>query len=621
MTRVELASLVEALPIYASTLSEPEIISMREVVSISKYGLPQAIASVMTWSQQKPVSYDCCPLQTALLIVANALEDRDNGEWTVLQTSWQEDFHGLVYQLIELLPYLLQPIKEQFSLTIPPFLHPDSLVRLLSSSSLVIKILSRLIPSSPLPDRCIRLLARNIMNLFIVIDAIDTTYSQNGTINQITRNLRPSCADILLVVCGTSEASETGQLVLKTLLHTAVYPENDDPTLRLEQGFYLLDLLLPLAISEDRSKEWFWTKKVIPNILPELQRFHQGLTRDNRVQLVKRLADLDRNEVGLGVWFVDEELELLLKTLNSWQDSHPPSGTRNILQTRITNSIGFLARLLEETSIGGLTNSILESDILLKLSRVFGILSHSQYVLHISSDLALTCTPFGSLLHKQARVDLAITLLRSQQHQPTCFSSASELILLVEASSKEDTQRILTELGPLFHRLTDGDLASEWEHNKALPRAFVSIMLWLLKQPLPEVLSVRGITKTSFMSLIPYLSSALPDEISFLSDVQTRFSFTQELHGQPMLSTEHEPLRLSFDNLTSLLTLRPKSPPTPKLNGESIFKMATTSPITALVGSSRISTLTKMYQKDEFRQLSSRQNTSRRPSVHVDVGI
>ncbi|KAF8528781.1 hypothetical protein BU17DRAFT_79936 [Hysterangium stoloniferum] len=621
MIRPELARLVDALPVSTSTISEIEQMEIRELAMISENGLSQAIRSIMTW-MDRPV--DCSGgriLQSALLIVDKALDDRDAGEWNVMQASWEHELHGLVFHLVDTLEQLVEPIRMQFLLIPPPSLQDVVLTQLLSSANSNMRILSRLLPGHPLPSRLIRSLVHHIVVLFIATDAVDTTHQSNAS-RHAARVARPTCAETLSILSNANDPEadgSTGELVLRTLLYTARHPEDDDPVSRLEQTFWLLDLLLPLSLSDnsaDRTQETFWTRKVIPNLLPDLQQFFRALIPEYKGQLMERLAALDRGEVGLGQWFLDEELRHLLQTIERVNTFQPAADWRAILQIQLIHSLQFLTRCLEAYSTSNIPEWFRDKATFQALSRVLGAMVDTSLLLPDCIEFACAVAPHAIFLATPGQLNLVILLFRGAVTQPLALPRAASVLEASGQSLDSEAQKIADECSPILEQLVSNDFPSRGQSHATVFQAASVCLRWLASHS--ERLTLNGISEEAFKTVILRIASLIPEEASLMTLTQSRFDFSEEILMPSAISESYKPLTISFGRLTELLTSRPKTPPTPKLSGESIFKMATTSPIAALVGHSRMSTLTKTYQQNEFRELSARQNTSRRPSVHVD---
>jgi hypothetical protein len=85
-----------------------------------------------------------------------------------------------------------------------------------------------------------------------------------------------------------------------------------------------------------------------------------------------------------------------------------------------------------------------------------------------------------------------------------------------------------------------------------------------------------------------------------------------------------ERIALSIQDVQGLLHPPTPTPSTPKRTTPEVLGLVPISSPTALLRSPAATGLTKTYLNNDFRQLrqlpSARQNTSRLPSMHVDVG-
>ncbi|KAF8592662.1 hypothetical protein K439DRAFT_1504349 [Ramaria rubella] len=627
MLRPELANLVAALPYPSPSIPEAEREEMEEIAMIAEGGLSQVIKTLSTWSDRPVDTTGSRALRAALLNLEKTLDDRYTGEWNVMQTAWREGLHGLVFRLVEIFGQLVASLHSQFLLSPPPPIVPSSLAELFSSSIAAMRILARLLPGNPLPNRSIRALVQHTTTLFIATDAVDSRYPQGCAVRRTAQIARPTCADTLSILSSVTESTEssslTGELVLRTLFQIAMHPEGDDPAARLEQVFWLIDLVLPLPISDpngSRMEERFWTKKVIPNLLPELKRFSASLANEHRAQFVERLALLDRGEVGLGQWLVDEEVKHLLQVIESMKTSQVDLYKRTVLEAQVSNSAQFLLRMMETHFTGSIPGFLEEQQVLQNLARIFAALSDYRTIIPSVVDLACCLAPRAPLLDFPAKLEIALTLIRNNVCQPFAFIHAGTILPLLGQVSEKGASRVATVLGPTLHQFMTDESRLYWvDDERPLCQAILSCLNWLAGQSEPNNYSLLAISEKSFSTLLSRVitATAVGDTIQ---DIRARFVFSDEAVSTTAPDV-YEPFTISYDRLHELLTARPKTPPTPRLNGESIFKMATMSPVAALVGSSRTSTLTKTYQNNDFRQLSVRQNTSRRPSMHVDVGI
>ncbi|GJJ07278.1 hypothetical protein Clacol_001478 [Clathrus columnatus] len=572
-------------------LSSARRSEMSRIVFITEHGLEEAIRTVFDFSAGNSINI----LHAALLVIEKAFEDPDNGVWNLIHTSWEQDFYGLGYQLIDLLGHFIALMRGQFLLEPPPPLHATILTQLVHSSHSILRILTHLFPTQIQPSRLVHTLVDNILNLFILTDAIDSIYPFGNPVRHAARLTRPTCAETLSTLCTVKpeicSGSSIGVLVFRTLVQNALRPENDDPVIRVEQVFWLLDLVLPLSISDtvsNNSQEQYWIKEVIPNILPELNRFFRALTTDNQLQLAGRLIDLDREEIGLGQWFIDQELNFFGRILEQPETSWASETNAVITLQIIKKSLRFLTGFLKLFPIGKYPGIYQETETLLKLYQAMdNPKMTAPLLLPYTVDLALALIPDMNLLAVDATATL-VTLERSDMKQDTLIRSLG---------------RSLTGLATSRHELP------------GFGKDVTLIFEWLQKlgssDPVPVYFSEQIFDRLSAYIEWSEMDHRQPD------DFRINFIFNNETDSEPDVSSSKIP-PLSFQDVKKSLGNQPLTPSTPRLNGESIFKMTTTSPITTLFNSVKTTLLTKTYQQNEFRQLSARQNTSRRPSVHVD---
>lgn len=609
MASPDLGRLVDALPDPdQSSLAYTRRAEMSRIVSIAENGLDEAISTVIRFSSDDSVNV----LHVALLVIERALEDRENGVWNVLQASWEQGSHGLEFHVLDMMDHFVALIRSQFLLLPPPPLHSTVLTQLVNSSHAILRIINRLLPGQILPLRLVRSLVLNTLNLFIVTDTIDTTYPFGNQLRHAARITRPACAETLSMLCKSDFEVRTGpsmgEIVLRTLLQSAICPANDDPVIRVEQVFWLLDLVLPLSISDSMSnnREQYWIKELIPNVLPELRRFFRALSTEYQVQLAERLINLDRDEIGLGQWFIDQELDHVLHILQQFKTND--SFKNNVIFIlQISKSLRFITGFLEVYPLGKHPNIYLGEKTLPDL---FEVLNNTETLtglpLSHTAELALEILSDIGILTMDNRMDLARVLLTQAKYEPKLFSEG--LIALSTLDRIDDSKRdvLLRRLGQSLSQLiTSGYKFPEGDIKRCFD--------WLRQYGTPERPIQVHFSESTFDHLATYIEEAKP-----VDELRSSFIYSNESNLMPD-HIHSEVSKFSLQDLKTSFGHRPITPPTPHLNGESIFKMATTSPMTTLYNSAKSAFLAKTYQQNEFRQLSARQNTSRRPSVHVDV--
>ena len=169
-----------------------------------------------------------------------------------------------------------------------------------------------------------------------------------------------------------------------------------------------------------------------------------------------------------------------------------------------------------------------------------------------------------------------------------------------------------------------------------------------------SVLVIRGLTETGLGELVNWLEEKLPKEKGRIEELKLRwivdsgdekprevleiipttFNFKASLddwverisrpslHHRQQSQQQSQQQQHHASSSYSSSVLQPPSTP-PSQNAELLGMMITVSPPNALLRSPEVKGLTKTYSNNDFRQLrqqsSTRQNTSRMPSRHVDV--
>jgi len=160
--------------------------------------------------------------------------------------------------------------------------------------------------------------------------------------------------------------------------------------------------------------------------------------------------------------------------------------------------------------------------------------------------------------------------------------------------------------------------------------AIFSFMEWLTTQPPEQRLTVLpGIKVETLTTLYDILSTALPkDQLHTLDKLRTTLSADEDELFVPVSMKIPDALQLSLQELQTILA--PSFSPqvalsTPTRNNVPDVLGLVISPPAALLRSPAATGLTKTYSNNDFRELRqavvARQNTSRLPSMHVDVGI
>ena len=649
-----------------SVINDTERDTLRALALLVDDGVSAALEELVR-TPTRPVSAEALrTLRVATVLLAHELETGDpgTGEWAALNALWEQNSHGLSLHLLTALDALAADAHARFSLIPPPSLSSHApLGCLLAGANELLRVLSHLIPSHPLPTRAVNGLVDATADLFACADGVDTLNSaENARIAQV---LRGSCIDIVRAL--------DPELVLRALLRrgtdlAGASVAAQDPVRQAHYALSLVDLVLP---QESDTPQRDNVRHALPRILPELAAFFRALDVDGRAHLVRRLAELDGGVLGIAEWLVLGELRALCAALRVLAVETPPD-----LWTVKAHQVVVALRLLHDLMHGmapearrivAFVGSEAEPAglLVMALNLLLANRAASQEQVELAQVLVQSCRGDGIFgangPDRSLCFALGLIFLRAVQHVSltlTPISYALEALRQVPVRIIEP-DRLSTEMGEALLVLASSTSPSSSSSpppdslGTEAP-AILSLLEWLVEQShagLPQLATLRGISTDTFAQLCDALARALPPERrTALEHVRLHLHTAHEedaalrsLHTLPLPMADvrialGELLRPGSDaaNAASAaaglagsgegeggrqLPNRAVTPP----HARGVLSMVTVSPPTALLRSPAVTGLTKTYTANDFRSLrqtpSARQNTSRLPSTHVDVGI
>jgi hypothetical protein len=658
-----------------SVINDVERAALRALAFLADDGLPTALEELVH-TPMRPVSADALrTLRVATVLLAHELETGDpgEGEWAALNALWAQQTHGLPHHLLAALDTLAADAQARFSL-IPPLPHamPSShapFASLLAGADELLQVLARLVSSHPLPTRAVNGLIFAAADLFACADAADTLNSVDST--RVAQGLRGTCIDTVRAL--------DPELVLRALLRrgadiASASAASQDPVRRAHHALSLVDLVLPLepdAANGDR------VRRALSRVLPELAAFFRALDVDGRAHLVRRLAELDGGVLGIAEWLVLDELRALCAALRVLATD----GILPDLWTVKAHQVVVALRLLHDLMRGTTPEAVrivafvgVEPEPAGLLAAAMNLLlanrAASEEQVALAQVLVQCSGSVGNAgLDRSLCFALALVFLRAAQHvSPTLtpIAYALDALRLVPIRIIEPN-RLSTELGDtllvLASSSSSSSSSSSADSKKAAEApAILSLLEWLVEQShagLPQLATLRGISTDTFANLCDALAHALPASRRLehvrmhlqtapeedapprtlhtlplpTADVRIAVAELLRLHSVPTPPpTASTTATITAATATSAATTQGPSTPsgaarphraTTPPHARGVLSMVTVSPPTALLRSPAVTGLTKTYTANDFRALrqtpSSRQNTSRLPSTHVDV--
>ena len=654
-----------------SVINDTERASLRALALLVDDGLSAALEELVR-TPTRPVSADALrTLRVATVLLAHELDTGDpgTGEWAALNALWSQHSHGLPLHLFTALDALAADAYARFSLIPPPPLSSQApLGCLLAGTNELLQVLLRLIPSHPLPTRAVNGLVNAAADLFACADAADTLNSAESS--RIAQVLRGSCIDIVRAL--------DPELVLRALLRRGTDLAGaslaaQDPVRQAHYALSLVDLVLP---QEPDTPNGDKVRHALPRILPELAAFFRALDVDGRAHLVQRLAELDGGVLGIAEWLVLGELRALCAALRVLGAETPPPDLWTVKAHQVVIALRLLHDLMrgmapEARRIVAFVGSEAEPAglLVMALNLLLANRAVSQEQVELAQVLVQSCNGGDGVFgangpDRNLWFALGLIFLRAVQHVSltlTPISYALEALRQVPIRIIEP-DRLSTEMGDALLILASSISTSSSSSSSSPPPdnlgteapAILSLLEWLVEQShagLPQLATLRGISTDTFAQLCDALARALPStRRTALEHVRLHLHTAHEedaglhsLHTLPLPMADvrialGELLRPGSDaaNATSTaagiagtgegdggrqLPNRAITPP----HARGVLSMVTVSPPTALLRSPAVTGLTKTYTANDFRALrqtpSARQNTSRLPSTHVDVGI
>ena len=603
--------------------------SLYRAADIADRGLPGAVDCLLQPIEQPPTFSSLRALRVALGVVAEELTERD--EYEVLQEFWQEGSCSLQTCLVDILANLSDEIGGHFSVDPPPPTTPAVLAQLFRASGDAISIILRISPAYPLPSRTLRSYTLAAANLFVCAYIVDDLFSQTSPVCISAQEVRQAC---ISSICAFAEfpgelqgGKSNAQVILHTLLVHGIRSGSQEPVHHLLQVFCLIDFLLPTPETQSLVP---WCQTVLPSVLRELWTFFRALDTENKAHLVRRLVALDRGAVGLGEWILQEELKELSHCLEQLQEFSPTPHRRLVGQYQASLSLRLLCDLTLGPSseatwcVTGLTSSA-------ELAKSFATCLELCLSLNISSKhltkIVRVLAAESASPQDVVRLPLAMSLLRTSQQSGESASETTSSLYLTQSlllscpSYLVLANQVSAEISNLVRWLGSSSYLCEGD----LPSALVDLLDWFTNVDDPALM---GFTGPSFGELCDQVRPSLdPEKQETLVRVMDSLHYTEDIAivATPILLPDG--IELSVQDIEDLLRQRappPSTPPRKALTQDVLSSLVAISPPTALIRSPNVTGLTKTYLNNDFRQLrqtpSTRQNTSRLPSMHVDVG-
>ncbi|KAJ6560426.1 hypothetical protein B0H19DRAFT_116148 [Mycena capillaripes] len=601
-----------------SFVAEHERLLMQKVALVARDGLPAAIEE-LTFSSSHPLSLRRLrTIRASLAIIQRELEDADLGEWHILEALWDENAHGFVERLVDIFLGVADDLNAHFVITPPPPMNQPLVGQLFRTSDDLLSLIAHLTPALALTSRALRNLTSGLADVFACTDAARALYSHSGT---AAEDLRQTCLEVVRKFSQPQVYAEPRKLgaevVLRALLEHSVLARGRDPTSHFLQVLALIDHILPHTATDDDP----WVTSVLPNVLPEFGAFFRLLDPRNKAHVINRVVKLDDGVIGIGEWLLMEEMKNLSQTLETLR--HPMTSRELELtrQHQVFLALQFLCDLVDaQSSISEWCMTTISSvpEVSQTLATCLTTLLDMHLVSPILNDLTRTLASRAGAFDPDLKFALVLSSLRAFQHEPLVLLN----VLKELPGDYADRHREML-------RLEIGQTSSVIAHTELPARTaqtVLSILVWLVDHANTNMNTLYGISPSSLSQLYAKLEESLPpSSITVLENLKESIHVDDDDAMIPASVELPSRLELSLQDIESLLHPMVSPPSTPKGTSNTPDILGVVTSPARLLRSPAATGLTKTYANNDFRLLrqapSARLNTSRLPSMHVDVGI
>ena len=630
----DIVQCVLALDQPLSVITEEERLTLRKLADIADGGLGCALEELAGLpSADLGNIQNLRILRCSLAVIDSVIRNSDDGEWKVLESSWGGRTQGIVIHLGEVYSALVEHIRQRFRLA-PPTSKPHGLTdQTFRSANETLVLFTRLASTYLPPTRILREYTAKTVDLFACTDAADTTFSRTGPVAAVARETRDICIYSLKVLANLDVSigsRHISEIIFQVVLVHGLQDGEIDPIYQLHQTFTLVDHLIPFPDPEILGHDEYtglWVQRVIPSVLTELRAFFTVLDVESKGHLIKRLVNADDGVVGVGEWLV---LESMKDFHNLIQNADEYLNGVDILLHQVVLHLRLLEDLvLPSSSVSSWVLDFIESssEMLGLLSSCLGWLLQRRYTASHAIDVAYRIASGRPELNDATLIIIiSSTLLRTAQEIDLSVTDLVSNLHPIPDLLKKLPEERLAEMRPEVGAMA-GALVPTLMVDLQLATAVV-LILEITTERAQDPVELPGLTGSHLSDLLENINPEVPAEKSelLLSKIAPSFQRPAEFDNFTQLPSA---LSHSFSEIHDIVHQvvdaqpPPGTPPLRPQAQDAVIGMANISPSTIL-RSPLVTGLTKTYVKNDFRQLRQgnqiRQNTSRLPSMHVDVG-
>ncbi|KAH8830986.1 hypothetical protein DL96DRAFT_1787181, partial [Flagelloscypha sp. PMI_526] len=612
-------------------IPEHERMSLRKIALVAEDGLPAAVEE-LTYTSDRPLSLRRLrTIRVSLAIVEDELGKKE-GEEALLKALWQESSQGLMDSLVGIFSAAVEDLATQ--LRTESNLDTPLVENLTHVGHEILSVICRLVPVFPMNAFCLRALVQSIIQTTVITSSMEKKEQKLANTAKkaydLSIQLITQLSDPTLVV----EPHSRAVMVILRTLFTHIPNEEQDPVYHNLQILHLVDHVLPTITTDLTTRAsddelTTWAVEILPTILPELYAFVRGQAPEVKLRLCRTLIEIDVEGVtGIGEWIVLEEFKAVLTLLDALKTSSFDDSYISVALYSLAQAFAFIEGIVDpdRTSFQWFMNRDGQPELSGLLADCLEGMVEGHYDdEHLVRVIKILATSFESL---DGRLQFVTALARL--HISSSEELTAEIVDLLRRVPKDALveSTLSSELGKFLLRLSKS--TDKLSRTKA--KTLFELLEWFADSV--EATTVLGGLSPSFMgtNLVGLLYDLGEDRIDRL---RKKLHVDEDASMESFdLTTLPADLCIPLNALTRLFGspmvvssedfLAP--PSTPKAGHRTPEELGVIiSPPNALLRSFTSTGLTKTYTSNEFRELrlspTARQNTSRLPSTHVDVGI
>jgi len=543
-------------------------------------------------------------------------EVKSGNEDEVFKAMWTSDppLGGIVPTLVGHVAQIAKTLHAERTFDSLPRMKQIMCTDLFTTTHYLLSLISHFAPTLPPVSRVVDQLANALVWLQMTCTVVSSlTLASESQLLPSARRSLVSTIEVVHLFKSDKFGSNASVRLLETLLLYSQYPSDLDPVTEFEAVTKILDELLPRKQQEDAAGDLIWGRRVVGQ-LATVRAFLQRTRARERAKWIIRLVHIDHDESGMDYALLSEEINQLQLALDRLQDVESRQPLDHALQFEIATYFECLEELVNAPDFD-IVARLIATKLTERLAKCYASMSHLR-------------------MHSNSSLELARHLLQSNQKS---LRVAGICALFREARLAEDKPLpdvlgILRNSGPFLSadvELLMAEIGHNFSAMSARPslspaeaRSIVALMEWLASNS--KEAFIPTLTYNAFHALQRLVQESIHDEARNLASMSAELHFGDD---EPMEDPYSSVDTVSKQALTpaqiGLLIENQGQPRTPpRLASHPALGLVTTSP-PSINRTLMSSNLTKTYLNNDFRQLrtsgSSRHNTSRPPSIHVDV--